>query len=115
MVHLPQKGCIEASPFRHCGMDLFGPFIIKRRRSKINGYATLFIPFPSCAVHIEVTSSLDANFFIIDTRIFMSSGGLVCSIRTENGSNFVGANNELKKELKEIKHEKIKPFNKRRM
>ena len=60
-------------------------------------------------MHID-TSSLDANSFILALNRFMSRRGLICSVWSDNDSDFVGANNELKKALKEMKLQKMKTF-----
>ena len=36
MANLPVNRMIEAPPFTYCGVDMFGPFIIKERCSEIN-------------------------------------------------------------------------------
>ena len=52
MADLPQERCTEAAPFIYCGVDMFGPMIIKERRSELKHYGALFTCFPSRAVHI---------------------------------------------------------------
>ena len=110
MADLPQERCTEAAPFTYCGVDMFGPLIIKERRSEFNRYGALFTCFSSRAVHIEVTNSLDADSFIFALHRFMARRGTVRSIWSDNGTNFVGARNELQQALKEMKHDKIKSF-----
>ena len=95
MADLPQERCTEAAPFTYCGVDMFGPLIIKERRSELKRYGALFTCFSSRAVHIEVTNSLDADSFILALRRFMARRGTVRSIWSDNGTNFVGARNEL--------------------
>ena len=55
MSDLPKERCCEAAPFTHCGVDMFGPFIIRERRSSLERYFALFTCFASRAVPIEVT------------------------------------------------------------
>ena len=100
----------EAAPFTYCGVDMFGPLIIKERRSELKRYGALFTCFSSRAVHIELTNSLDADSFILALRRFMARRGTVRSIWSDNGTNFVGAKNELQRAFKEMKHDKIKSF-----
>ena len=45
MADLPQERCTEAAPFTYCGVDMFGPLIIKERRFKRCG--ALFTCFSS--------------------------------------------------------------------
>lgn len=112
--HLSQERCTEAAPFTYRGVDMFGPFINKERRSNVKHYVALLNFFSIRVVHIEVTNSLDADSFILALRRFMSRRRLVRSIWSDNDSNFVVsnsvANSELKRALKEMKHEKIKTF-----
>ena len=107
MTDLPQKRCTEAAPFAYCDVDVFRPLIIKVRRSELNRYGALFTCFSSRAVHIKVT--LDANSFILALRRFiMARRRTVRSIWLDNGTNVVGARNELQRAFKEMKHDKIK-------
>ena len=110
MADLPQERCTEAAPFTYCAVDMFGPLIIKERRSELKRYGAFFTCFSSRAVHTEVTNSLDADSFILAFRRFMARRGTVRPIWSNNGTNFVGARNELTRALKEVKHDKIKSF-----
>ena len=80
MTELPQERCTEAAPFTYCGVDMFGPLIIKERKPELKRYGSLFTCFSSRAVHIEVTNSLDADSFILALRRFMARRGTVHSI-----------------------------------
>ena len=105
MVDLPQERCTEAAPFTYCGVDMFGPLIIKERRSELKRYSALFTCFSSHAVHIEVTNSLDADSFILAPYRFMARRATVRSFWSDNGTNFVGTRNELQRAFKEMKHD----------
>ena len=107
MADLPKDRCIEAPPFTHCGVDMFGPFVIRERRSDLKQYCALFTCFASRAVHIEVANAMDTDSFIQALRRFIARRGTVRSIRSDNGTNFVGASNELKKALDEMNQEQI--------
>ena len=89
---------------------MFGPLIIKERRSKLKRYGALFTCFSSRAVHIAVSNSLDADSFILALRRFMARRGKVHSIWSDNEINFMSTRNELQRALKEMKHDKIKSF-----
>ena len=64
----------------------------------------------SRAVHTEVTHSLDTDSFILALRQMIARRGNVRTIHSDNGSNFIGAENELKKALEEMDDKKIQAF-----
>ena len=89
---------------------MFGPFIIKQGRKELKWYVALFTCFASSAIHLESTSTLDTDSFIMALRRFINRRGYVRQIRSDNGSNYVGANAEFKKAIKEMDQEKINDF-----
>ena len=110
MSDLPKERCCEAAPFTHCGVDMFGPFIIRERRSNLKRYCALFTCFASRAVHIEVTCTMGTDSFIQALRRFMARRGKVRSIRSGNGTNFVGIANKLRKALEEMNQDQIRDY-----
>ena len=110
MADLPDKRCVEAAPFTDWVVDMFEPILIRERRSDLKRYDALFTCFSSRAVHIEITNTIDADSFIMALRRFLARRGLVQSIWSDNVTNFVSANNELQKALKEMNHLKIKNY-----
>ena len=78
---------------------MFGLLIIKERRSELKPCGAFFTCFSSCAVHIEVTKSLDADSFILALHRFMARRGAACSIWLDNGTNIVGARNQLQQDI----------------
>ena len=55
MAELPVHRLVEAPPFTYCGVDMFGPFLIKQQRNEIKRYGAMFTCMASRAVHIEIT------------------------------------------------------------
>ena len=53
MGDLPNDRTNEAPPFTYCGLDMFGPFYIKQKRSTLNHYGIIFTCLVSRAVHLE--------------------------------------------------------------
>ena len=62
------------------------------------------------ALHIELAGDLSTDDFLLALRRFISRRGTVETIRSDNGTNFVGANNEMKTCLKQLDQVKIKSY-----
>ena len=110
MADLPFDRVSPAPPFTYCGVDMFGPFSIKERRSVLKKYVGLFTCLASRAVHLESTGSMDSDSFILMLRRFIARRGPIRLMRSDNGTNFVGASNELQRGWKEMHDEKIREF-----
>ncbi len=100
MADLPAVRVTPCRPFLKTGVDYAGPFLLRdnRPRSKVNykAYLSLFICMSTRAVHLEVVSSLSTNSFLDALRRFVARRGRCSDIYSDNGTNFVGANKELK-------------------
>lgn len=100
--NLPQDRVTpDEPPFTNVGVDYFGPFEVKLRRSHVKRYGVIFTCLSTRAVHLEVASSLDTNSYINVLRRFIARLGQVKMIRSDNGTNFVGAERELRAALNE--------------
>ena len=108
VLDFPKDKCIEAPPFAHCWVDIFGPFVIREKRWDFKRYCALITCFSRTAIHIEVVNAMDADFFIQALRRFITKRETVWSIRSDNGTNYVGESNELKKALDEMSQEQIR-------
>ncbi|KAL2083669.1 hypothetical protein ACEWY4_021442 [Coilia grayii] len=97
----------ERPPFTCVGVDYFGPFEVKRGRSLVKRYGVLFTCLTIRAVHIKVATSLDTDSFINALRRFVARRGQVQELRSDNGTNFVGAERELKRAIEEWNQERI--------
>lgn len=99
--------CVEpSSPFTHCGMDCFGPFPTKQGRR----YGLLFTCLYCRAIHIEMLDDVSTDAFINGLRCFIALRGAVRHIRCDQGTNFVGAKNELKEALKQLDGNRLTSF-----
>lgn len=81
-------------------LDLFGPFDVKCGRSSVKRYGVIFTCLASRAVHIEMTS-LEMDFFICALHRFIARRGQVKEMRSYYGTNFVGADHDLRQAIKE--------------
>ena len=108
MADLPRDRLLpDKPPFTNTGMDYFGPFEIKRGRAKVKRYGVLFTCLTVRAVHLEVAYSLDTDSCINALRRFQARRGQVSIIRSDNGTNLVGAERELRQALKELDQSRI--------
>ncbi|KAK2903740.1 hypothetical protein Q8A73_010397 [Channa argus] len=108
MADLPLSRVLpDEPPFTRTGVDCFGPFTIKRGRTTAKRYGVIFTCMATRAVHIEVAASLDTDSFINALRRFIARRGQVLEIHSDNGTNFVGAERELKRSLEEWNMSKI--------
>lgn len=105
MGNLPKARITESRPFSNVGVDYCGPFFIKERkhrnRAKIKVYVAIFVCLAVKAVHIELVSDLTSDAFLAALRRFIARRGFCSNIYSDNGTNFVGANNDLR-ELREL-------------
>ena len=58
-------------PFTYTGLDLFGPFYVKRGRATEKVYGCIFVCFTTRAIHIEDVGSLESDDFLQALRRFI--------------------------------------------
>ena len=102
MADLPVERLVpDKPPFTHVGMDYFGPIQVKRGRSIVKMYGVIFSCFTSRAIHLEVADSLDTDSCLNAILRFVSRRGQVETITSDNGTNLVGAERELRSSILE--------------
>lgn len=99
MADLPSSRLQPEPPFTHIGIDCFGPFLVKERRSEVKRWGLLLTCLYSRAVHVEVLVDMSTDSLINALRCFICLRGNVKTIYCDHGTNFIGASNELHKEL----------------
>ena len=108
MANLPEDRVSPGeAPFTRVGVDYFGPFFVKRGRGREKRYGCIFTCLTMRAVHIEVAHSLDTDSFLNALQRFISRRGKPKLIRSDNGTNFVGAEKELREVLRTWDNKKI--------
>ncbi len=110
MANLPEDRLEPSPPFTYCGIDCFGPFLVKKGRSEHKRYGLLITCLCCRGIHIEMLEDMSTDSFINALRCFIALRGAVRHIRSDQGSNFIGAKNELRAALKELDHDKIQRF-----
>ncbi|XP_044579453.1 uncharacterized protein LOC123261738 [Cotesia glomerata] len=106
MGKLPKARVNIANPFNQVGVDYCGPFLLKekkfRNRGSIKAYVAVFVCLSVKAVHLELVTDLTSDDFLSALRRFISRRDLCQDIYSDNGTNFVGANNILKEFIEDI-------------
>ena len=110
MAPLPTDRMESVPPFTYCGVDYFGPFLVRIKRSDVPRYGALFTCLTSRAIHLEMAESLSTDAFINALRRVTAIRGPIRHLRSDRGTNFVGAKNALEKELASMEHDKVKDY-----
>ena len=92
----------RCSVFAYASSDLAGPFSVSIGRSTVKRWLCIFVCLVTTSIRIEVASDLSATSFInVFQRFLCSTGFRTKFIRTDNGTNFTGANNLIRKEVRD--------------
>lgn len=106
MGNLPLTRVLPARPFQNVGVDYFGPVYLRessRRKALVaKAYGAVFVCFATKAVHLELVGNLTTNSFIAALKRFTARRGKISNIYSDNGTQFVGANNELRKLMNQL-------------
>ncbi|XP_075163374.1 uncharacterized protein LOC142236009 [Haematobia irritans] len=99
------------APFTFSGVDFFGPIWVVVNRHREKRYGCLITCLTIRAVRIEVAHSLTTDSCILAIRNFMSRRGIPREFYSDNGTNFIGAERELREALADVnKDELVKAF-----
>ena len=97
---LPTARTSVAPPFSRTGIDFAGPLTLRegstRKPVLYLAYICVFICVVTRAMHLEVCRSMDTQEFVATFRKFCNQRGTPAEIFIDNGSNLVGAANEIK-------------------
>ena len=83
-------------PFSSVGVDYFGPIRVKSRRSQVKRYGCAITCLAIRAVDIEIAHDLTTGSFIQAFTRFVSRRGPPIEVYSDNGTNFKGAEVEIK-------------------
>ena len=97
MADLPKERlAYQSPPFTNTGVDYFGPFYVTVRRTTEKRWGFLFTCLTTRAVHVEVVPSMDTSSCVMGVERFVSRRGTPATIWSDNGTNFIGAEKELR-------------------
>ena len=101
-------------PFSITGVDFFGPEWVNIRygettsRKRVKRYGCLFTCCATRAVHLEVCNSLSTDSFMCAFKRFLCSRDFSTrQVWSDQGTNLVGASNEMKQALENRDENKI--------
>lgn len=93
MGNLPEPRVTIFAPFRHVGVDYAGPIHLKCSKGKgqktFEAYIAVFVCMTTKAIYLEAL------------KRFFGRRGLSSDINSDNGTNFVGTDRRIDKDLKE--------------
>ena len=100
MADLPPDRITPGPPFSAVGVDTFGPWTIVTRKTRggqaeSKRWAIMFTCLTTRAIHIELVESMSSSSFINALRRFIALRGNVSLFRSDRGTNFVGATEDL--------------------
>ena len=95
MADLPTERVTPSRPFTHCGIHFAGHFLVKNGETVNKVYIAIFVCMSTKAVHMELVSSLSKDDCIMALNRFIARRGMPAKILSDNGTNFLGARNDL--------------------
>ena len=99
---LPMERVTLDPPFAHTGLDFIGPlYIHDGKSSKEKGSDKVYICLFTCAstraIHLELTTSLSIDSFLLAFRRFVSRRGLPVTLMSDNAKTFRSASRDIRK------------------
>ncbi|CAG7830796.1 unnamed protein product [Allacma fusca] len=100
MGDLPSSRVNPSPAFSKCGVDFAGPFLLRaikgRGQKRFKAYVSVFVCFITRAIHLELVSDLSTSAFIATLKRFIGRRGKPVLIHSDCGTNFTGADRELR-------------------
>eukprot|EP00117_Sycon_ciliatum_P022619 scpid12577/ scgid5257/ len=96
-------------PFAKVGVDYAGPFHTRqgRGRSQAKRYVCVFTCLLTRACHFELVYSLDTAGFLLALSRFTKRRGVPQKMVSDNGTNFVAADQELRAAVKSLDNSRL--------
>ena len=92
--------------FDSTGLDYAGPLYgYVRKPTIVKAYVCVFVSLTVKSIHLELVTDLTSDAFIACLRRFIARRGYPSLLWSDHGTNFVGADRELKNMLKFLKQQ----------
>lgn len=112
MASLPNYRTSPQRAFKNVGVDYAGPFTVRSALGRLpkltKAWIAVFVCLVTRAIHLELVSQATTQAFIAALKRMISRRGIVKEIVSDNGTNFVGANNFLKSVVENIRNDQNK-------
>ena len=112
MADLPHhRTAPDSPPFYYTSCDYFGPLTVKVGRNKTTKhYGVIFTCLNTRAVHLEIATDCTTMEFIQTLRRFFSIRGYPAMMLSDNGTQMVGAQRELRRMIEDWDIEKLREY-----
>lgn len=110
MGDLPAARVTVSLPFTHTGIDYVGPIqvipYVGRGQRARKYYIAVFVCMTTKAIHLEYVEDYTTAGFIAALKRFAGRRGCPAHLYSDNGTNFQGADRELRRVFKELSNER---------
>ena len=104
-----RAAAIAPYAFEQIGVDFGGPYLTKQGHEKCRAkqYICLFTCLNTRAVHLEMAYGLDTDSFVNAFVRMTARRGAPRKVISDNATNFVGAERELRQLVHDFNHDRI--------
>ena len=110
MAPLPQiRLQMTTKPFANCAVDFGGPCLSMqgRGRPRAKRYLCLFMCLQTHCCHLEMATSLETDAFLNAFMRMTARKGWPTKMLSDNGTNFVGAEKEIRELVSHLDHDQL--------
>lgn len=112
MATLPHSRTTQKRAFSRVGIDYAGPVTIRSALGRLpklaKAWIAVFVCLVTRAIHLELVSDATTQSFLAALRRMIARRGMVSEVISDNGTNFVGANNYIRDVLSKLETDKHK-------
>ena len=99
-------------PFANASVDFSGAYFTVQGRGKTRAkrYLCLFVCNETRAVHLELAYNMETDGFLMALNNFTARRGRIKTLTCDNGTNFRGADRELRELIQQMSEEEIQAY-----
>ncbi|XP_055632493.1 uncharacterized protein LOC129772974 [Toxorhynchites rutilus septentrionalis] len=103
----PSRLAACSRPFTHMGVDYFGPIMVSANRKTEKRWVLIATCLTIRAIHLQIAHTLSTDSCIMALRNVIGRRGAPAVIYSDQGTNFRGANRELKAVLANLDQQRL--------